>query len=248
MPTAEVRTNSEANSDLLTYGSPLVETRELTKVYRMGEELVHAVNDVSIAIQTGEFVAVHGSSGSGKSTLLNLVGGLDRPTSGEIFHEGQPLSRLSSREMAAYRLHKVGMIFQSFNLVSTMTAEQNVALALAFAGVSGEPRKRRLAELFELVDLGRRKYHRPAEMSGGEQQRVAIARALANSPRLLLGDEPTGNLDTERSREILSFLRSLCKDRGLTVLLVTHETELSMEFVDRALVLKDGKLAGADSG
>lgn len=228
-----------------TAPSFLIETRDLTKHYKMGGDTVRALEALSINIRPGEFVAVHGSSGSGKSTLLNLLGGLDRPTSGEILFEGDPLSQLSAREMAAYRLRKVGMIFQSFNLVSMMTAEQNVAIALAFAGVARGVRKQRLGELFQLVGLEHRKLHRPAELSGGEQQRVAIARALANSPRLLLADEPTGNLDTERSRELLGFIRSLCADRGIGVLLVTHEKELSLEFVDRALTLRDGRLVEA---
>ena len=208
----------------------------------MGSEEVHALAGVSVAIEPGEFVAILGTSGSGKSTLLNLFGGLDRPTAGDISFNGKSLAPLSSREMARYRLRSIGMIFQSFNLIPTMTARQNVALALAFAGMKQSERQQRSKELLERVGLGARVDHRPSELSGGEQQRVSIARALANEPQVLLADEPTGNLDSARAAELLELLKTMQRD-GKTIVLVTHDQELANRFADRIIKLKDGKLA-----
>src|SRR3990172_9218567 len=181
--------------------TPLLETRKITKIYQMGTAKVSALDDVSLAIKEGEFVAIQGTSGSGKSTLLNMLGGLDHPTAGEVLFASKPLGPLSKREMARYRRYSVGMIFQNFNLIPTMTAEENVGLALAFAGVRGRQRSARAEELLDRVGLSDRLMHRPAELSGGEQQRVAIARALANRPKVLLADEPTVNLDSTRAHE-----------------------------------------------
>ena len=208
----------------------------------MGSEEVHALAGVSVAIEPGEFVAILGTSGSGKSTLLNLFGGLDRPTAGDISFNGKSLAPLSSREMARYRLRSIGMIFQSFNLIPTMTARQNVALALAFAGMKQSERQERSKELLERVGLGARVDHRPSELSGGEQQRVSIARALANDPQVLLADEPTGNLDSARAAELLELLKTMQRD-GKTIVMVTHDQELANQFADRIIKLKDGKLA-----
>src|SRR5689334_15257904 len=169
----------------------LIETKEVSRVYQMGANHVTALDEVSIGIAEGEFVSIQGTSGSGKSTLLNLLGGLDRPSSGEVYFDSQPLGPLSKKQMARYRRHSVGMIFQNFNLIPTMTAAENVKLALAFGGMRGLERRDRASSLLERVGLTGRVDHRPAEMSGGEQQRVAIARALANHPRVLLADEPT---------------------------------------------------------
>ena len=221
---------------------PILEANNVTKEYQMGSEDVHALAGVSVAIEPGEFVAILGTSGSGKSTLLNLFGGLDRPTSGDISFNGQSLAPLSSREMARYRLRSIGMIFQSFNLIPTMTARQNVALALAFAGMKQSERQQRSKELLERVGLGARVDHRPSELSGGEQQRVSIARALANEPQVLLADEPTGNLDSARAAELLELLKTMQRD-GKTIVLVTHDQELANRFADRIIKLKDGKLA-----
>src|SRR6185503_20609395 len=182
---------------------PVLEARDVTREYRMGTEVVRALAGVSVAINGGEFVAISGTSGSGKSTLLNLFGGLDRPTSGDILFAGESLAPLSSREMSRYRLRRVGMIFQSFNLIPTMTARQNVALALAFAGLSKTARRERSRQLLDRVGLSQRVDHLPSELSGGEQQRVSIARAIANEPQVLLADEPTGNLDSNRAAEVL---------------------------------------------
>ena len=221
---------------------PILEANNVTKEYQMGSEEVHALNGVSVSIEPGEFVAILGTSGSGKSTLLNLFGGLDRPTNGDICFNGQSLAPLSSREMSRYRLRSIGMIFQSFNLIPTMTARQNVSLALAFAGMKQTERQQRSKELLERVGLGARVDHRPSELSGGEQQRVSIARALANDPQVLLADEPTGNLDSARAAEILELLKTMQRE-GKTIVIVTHDHELAGRFADRIIKLKDGKLA-----
>src|SRR5713101_4614516 len=220
----------------------LIETEEVTRVYQMGTNLVTALDRVSMSLNDGEFVAIQGTSGSGKSTLLNLLGGLDRPTSGEVLFDSKPLGPLSKKEMARYRRHSVGMIFQNFNLITTMTAAENVRLALAFGGMRGNERRQRAASLLERVGLSDRIEHRPAELSGGEQQRVAIARALANRPRVLLADEPTGNLDSTRARELLALLREMVDGDKLTVMLVTHDHEIASSFADRIIMMKDGRV------
>ena len=220
----------------------LIETRAVTRVYQMGSNEVKALDDVSIGVAEGEFVAIQGTSGSGKSTLLNLLGGLDSPTSGEILFDSKSLAPLTKKQMARYRRHSVGMIFQNFNLIPTMTAGENVRLALAFGGLRGWPRRQRAESLLERVGLTDRAEHRPGELSGGEQQRVAIARALANSPRVLLADEPTGNLDSTRAHELLALLREMVERDKLTVLLVTHDRDLAQSFADRIILMKDGKV------
>jgi putative ABC transport system ATP-binding protein len=220
----------------------LLETRAVSKHYQMGATTVVALDGVSVAVREGEFVALQGTSGSGKSTLLNLIGGLDQPTSGEVIFAGRSLAPLAKREMARYRRHAVGMIFQNFNLIPTMTAAENVSLALAFGGVRGRERDERTRTLLERVGLRERLTHRPAELSGGEQQRVAIARALANRPRVLLADEPTGNLDSTRAHELLGLLRQMVEGDHLTVLMVTHDRELAARFADRTIQMKDGRV------
>ena len=220
----------------------LIETQEVTRVYQMGTNLVTALDHVNVSLDEGEFVAIQGTSGSGKSTLLNLLGGLDRPTSGEVMFDAKLLGPLTKKQMARYRRDSVGMIFQNFNLITTMTAAENVRLALAFGGVRGTERRQRAGELLARVGLADRTEHRPLELSGGEQQRVAIARALANRPRVLLADEPTGNLDSTRARELLALLREMVDREGLTVLLVTHDHELASSFADRIIMMKDGSV------
>ena len=220
----------------------LLEAREVSKIYQMGSTKVAALNGVSLTVREGEFVAIQGTSGSGKSTLLNMLGGLDRPTSGEVLFENESLAPFTKKQMAHYRRHAVGMIFQNFNLISTMSAAENINLALAFGGLKFSERKKRAAELLERVGLRDRATHRPAELSGGEQQRVAIARALSNRPRVLLADEPTGNLDSTRSEELLGLLHEMVERDQLTVLMVTHDKELATRFADRIIMMKDGEI------
>ena len=220
---------------------PLLESKDVSKIYQMGSTTVAALDHVSLAINEGEFVAIQGTSGSGKSTLLNVLGGLDQPTTGEVLFDSKSLAPLNKREMARYRRYSVGMIFQNFNLITTMSAEENVGLALAFGGLRGTQRKTRAQELLKRVGLSDRLTHRPTELSGGEQQRVAIARALANRPRVLLADEPTGNLDSTRAHELLALLREMVASDALTILLVTHDHELATTFADRIVLMKDGK-------
>lgn len=220
----------------------ILEAHDVSKIYQMGSTKVAALDQVSMQVEAGEFVAIQGTSGSGKSTLLNMLGGLDRPTSGEVMFEQQSLAPFNKKQMARYRRHSVGMIFQNFNLISTMTAAENVNLALAFGGLRGRQREERARFLLTRVGLGERLTHRPTELSGGEQQRVAIARALANRPRILLADEPTGNLDSTRARELLALLREMVSADALTVLMVTHDRELAEHFADRIILMKDGKV------
>jgi ABC-type lipoprotein export system ATPase subunit len=220
----------------------ILEANNVTREYRMKAETVCALSDITVTIDPGEFVTILGTSGCGKSTLLNLFGGLDRPTSGEILFDGRSLAPLSAWEMSRYRLRRVGMIFQSFNLVPTMTARENVSLALAFAGLSKSERRKRSGELLERVGLSQRADHRPSELSGGEQQRVAIARAIANEPQVLLADEPTGNLDSNRAAEVISLLDDMRKRDGKTIVMVTHDRELASIYATRIIRLKDGKL------
>jgi putative ABC transport system ATP-binding protein len=220
----------------------LLAASHVSKIYQMGTTSVAALNDVSVDVREGEFVAIQGTSGSGKSTLLNMLGGLDHPTNGEVYFASKPLGPFTKREMARYRRYSVGMIFQNFNLIPTMSARENVALALAFGGMRGQQRRARSVELLERVGLGDRLMHRPAELSGGEQQRVAIARALANRPKVLLADEPTGNLDSIRSHELLALLREMVNHDALTILMVTHDHELAGSFADRIILMKDGRV------
>lgn len=208
----------------------------------MGTTSVAALDDVSLSIDEGKFVSIQGTSGSGKSTLLNVIGGLDHPTAGEVFFNSQALGPFNKKQMARYRRFSVGMIFQNFNLIPTMTAEENVGLALAFGGVRGTQRRQRSEELLGRVGLQDRLTHRPAELSGGEQQRVAIARALANNPKVLLADEPTGNVDSTRAQELLKLLREMVDHDSLTILMVTHDRELASSFSDRIVMMKDGRI------
>jgi putative ABC transport system ATP-binding protein len=223
---------------------PAVELDHISRHYKMGETLVRAVDDVSLSVARGEYLALLGSSGSGKSTLLNLIAGLDRPTAGAIVANGANLAELSSLELARYRRNTIGMIFQSFNLLPRMTLEENVDLPLRLAEVGRSERAGRVREALERVRLMHRTGHRPSELSGGEQQRVAIARALVNSPKILLADEPTGNLDSATGEAILSLLRELQTHLGMTIVMVTHERPLAERFADRLATMGDGKLLG----
>ena len=219
-----------------------IRSDNLCRHYRMGENVIRAVDGVSLQVQSGEFVALLGSSGSGKSSMLNLIAGLDRPTSGTIVVQDRDLSRLSREELAKYRLHVVGMVFQSFNLIPSMTVAENVELPLRFAEVDRGQRDSMARAALERVGLKARLDHRPSELSGGEQQRVALARALINRPRLLLADEPTGNLDSHTGTEIMNMLREFNRDMGITVVMVTHERALAERYAQRMIFLGDGKL------
>jgi putative ABC transport system ATP-binding protein len=217
----------------------VVRTVGLTRRYKMGDAFVDALRGVDLAIARGEFVALVGPSGSGKSTVLNLIGGLDRPTSGQVWINGIELSASDEQTLTRHRRQHVGFVFQSFNLLSRLTAEENVALPLMFSGVPEKERRSRARVLLERVGLGPRLTHRPTQLSGGEQQRVAIARALVGQPALLLADEPTGNLDTATGAEIMALLKELNQEQGLTLLVVTHDPEVAA-FADRVVRLRDG--------
>jgi putative ABC transport system ATP-binding protein len=219
-----------------------IEVNDLTKVYRSDRVEVAALNGVTLSVEKGRFIGVAGPSGSGKSTLVNLLGGLDTPTSGSITVEGKVISQLSKDELTLFRRYQVGMIFQSFNLISSYTAFENVAFPLLFAGVPKKQRRNRAGEMLQKVGLYPRKDHRPSELSGGEQQRVAIARALVNQPKIVLADEPTGNLDSKTSRQIVQTLSDLNKNQGLTVIMISHEELLLAEFADNIIRLCDGKV------
>jgi putative ABC transport system ATP-binding protein len=219
----------------------LVELQEVRKGYRFGETVVNALDGVSLKIQEGSFVGIIGRSGSGKSTMLNLLGGLDRPSHGQLLVDGRALQGRSSDDLAAYRREMVGFVFQSFNLIPHLTAVENVALPLALAGRSVSDRRQRAEELLTRVGLAQRMTHRPMELSGGERQRVAIARALVNEPRLLLADEPTGNLDSNTAEEIMGMLQSLHAE-GRTIVLVTHDAERAERYCERMVIFSDGKV------
>ena len=226
----------------------MLQTEGLKRHYRMGDTIVRALDGVSLSVAEGEFVALLGTSGSGKSTLLNLIAGLDRPTEGSLHIFDRDLARMSSMELSLHRRKNIGIIFQSFNLVSTMSAAENVGLAMMFAEVPRPEREVRAAALLESVGLGGRQRHRPKELSGGEQQRVAIARALSNSPRMLLADEPTGNLDSRTSREIMELLKALNERDGKTVIMVTHDPSLAERYAHRTLTMLDGQIIGQATG
>jgi len=220
-----------------------IRTENLCRHYRMGEAVIRAVDGISIQIPSGEFVALLGTSGSGKSSLLNLIAGLDRPTSGAVVVHGNNLASFSRQELAKHRLRTVGMVFQSFNLIPSMTLLENVELPMRFAEVERSQREPLAQQALDRVGLAARLRHRPTELSGGEQQRAALARALINQPQLLLADEPTGNLDSHTGTEIMNFIREFNQSLGMTVVMVTHERALAERYAQRMIFLADGKLA-----
>ena len=222
--------------------SPAVIAEEVGRHYAMGSTVIRAVDGVTLEIAAGDFVALLGTSGSGKSSLLNLIAGLDTPTSGRVVVHGRNLAALSRTELAKYRLHTVGMVFQSFNLIPSMTLIENVELPLRFAEVDRAQRSALAESALERVGLGKRKTHRPPELSGGEQQRACLARALINRPNILLADEPTGNLDSATGTEIMEFLAEFNRSLAMTVLMVTHERALAERYARRMISLADGKL------
>lgn len=222
---------------------PIYELHDVVKTYGSGSTQVDAASDISLTIDPGEFIAIAGPSGSGKTTLLQLLGGLDRPTSGSVLFEGRDLGELSEPEVTRLRLEAIGFVFQQFNLIPTLNAADNAALALAPRGVPTTERQQRVAELLEAVGLSARAHHLPSELSGGEQQRVAIARALANEPRVLLADEPTGNLDSTTGEEIIGILQRLSSERGQTVVLITHDAGVAAR-AGRTIRMRDGRVQG----
>jgi putative ABC transport system ATP-binding protein len=222
-------------------GSAAIHLEHVYKTYDLGEVQVHALRGVSLTIRRGEFVAIMGSSGSGKSTLMNILGCLDRPTRGRYFLDGVDVSLMSKQELARIRNRKLGFVFQQFNLLSRTSASENVELPTIYASVTPEERKRRAAEALARVGLSDRAHHYPSQLSGGQQQRVAIARALVNRPQILLADEPTGNLDSRTSVEIMEILQQLNEEQGLTVVLVTHESDIA-HYALRALDFRDGRI------
>ena len=219
-----------------------IRSENLCRHYRMGETVIRAVDGVSLEVRSSDFVALLGSSGSGKSSVLNLIAGLDRPTSGSVVVQDRDLAKLSREELAKYRLHVVGMVFQSFNLIASMTLAENVELPLRFAEVDRSKRQDLATAALDRVGLRARMDHRPSQLSGGEQQRAALARALINRPQLLLADEPTGNLDSHTGTEIMNMIRDLNQELGMTVVMVTHERALAERYAQRLIFLADGKL------
>ena len=224
-----------------------VHTENLCRHYRMGEALIRAVDGITVQVASGEFVALLGTSGSGKSSLLNLIAGLDRPTSGTVVVQKNDLSKLSREQLAKYRLHTVGMVFQSFNLIPSMTLLENVELPMRFAEVDRGKREVLARQALDRVGLSARLRHRPTELSGGEQQRASLARALINQPQFLLADEPTGNLDSQTGTEIMNFIREFNEGLGMTIIMVTHERTLAERYATRMIFLADGKLIGDQS-
>ncbi len=217
----------------------VVETRDLHKYYFLKGETVKALRGINIKIRYGEYVSILGPSGSGKTTLFNMIGGLDKPTKGQVILDGRDISKLTPAQMAWVRCHKIGYIFQTFNLIPILTALDNVMLPMIFAGLSRKEREEKARRLLERVGLGDRLHHRPHELSGGQQQRVAIARALANDPDIILADEPTGNLDLNTGLKIVHLLRELNKERGVTVITATHDLKM-IDVSDRIMWIRDG--------
>ncbi len=220
---------------------PLLDLKEITKEYKLGETVVRALRGLDLSIEEGEIVAIMGPSGSGKSTLMHIIGALDTPSNGTAFLDGQDLERLKEKQLVALRGKKIGFVFQTFNLIQTLTAQQNVELPMIFQGIRRAERAQRAKELLVKVGLADRVRHKPSELSGGERQRVAIARALANDPEIILADEPTGNLDTESGGAILEMLKGLRVDDGKTVIIVTHDPEATA-IADRVIRLRDGRV------
>lgn len=223
-------------------GQVAILTEDLSRHYTMGAAVIRALDGVSLEVREGEFVALLGASGSGKSSLLNLIGGLDHPTSGQIVVNGKNLAELSRPELAIHRRHTVGMVFQAFNLIPRMTVAENVELPMRFAETPVSDRKAAVTEALQRVGLAARATHRPTELSGGEQQRTALARALVNRPRILLADEPTGNLDSRTGTDILNLIADFNATLRMTVVMVTHERHLAEQYAQRLIFLGDGKL------
>jgi putative ABC transport system ATP-binding protein len=221
--------------------TPVIELQDITKVYQMGEVEVHALRGVSLKVEKGEILTIMGPSGSGKSTMMNIIGCLDQPTAGTYLLEGRDVGHLHDDDLATIRNRRIGFVFQTFNLLARTTALQNVTLPLIYAGIGRAERRERAREALEAVGLGHRLNHMPTELSGGQQQRVAIARALANNPSIILADEPTGNLDSESGADVMAVLQGLNRERGMTVVLVTHDPMIARH-TERIVHLYDGQI------
>jgi putative ABC transport system ATP-binding protein len=224
----------------MVLATPVVETADLKKTYILGKVPVNALRGVNLKVEKGDFVAILGPSGSGKSTLLNMIGALDKPTEGKVFIEGVDVSTLNDNQLADLR-RSIGFVFQFFNLIPRFDAKGNVELTLSIAGLDKNERRKRAEELLETVGLKERMNHKPSELSGGERQRVAIARALANNPRFLLMDEPTGNIDSKTAKEIMSLVKRLNKDEGVTIIMITHDQQLATQ-AKRIVKMLDGSI------
>jgi putative ABC transport system ATP-binding protein len=234
-------TGRAVDRDKLLAAMALVELRNVSKIYRLGDEEIRALDDVSLDIEEGEFISIIGPSGSGKSTLMHILGCLDTPTRGTIKLDGLKIEKASSRELASIRNRKIGFVFQFFNLLPKLNVVQNVELPMIYSGVSGKERRRCAHAALEAVDLSNRARHRPSQLSGGQQQRVAIARALVNNPRIIFADEPTGNLDSHTGESILKLFLRLSQE-GRTIVLVTHDPEIAA-VTPRRIEIRDGKIA-----
>ena len=220
---------------------PIIQVKNLYKIYRVGETKVRALNGVDLTLYKGEFCAIVGTSGSGKSTLLNMLAGLERPTRGEVVISGRHIEKLKEDELVKFRRENVGFIFQSFHLLGTMNALENVALPLTFRGEMRKTRMKKADRMLELVNLGRHKLHMPNQMSGGQQQRVGIARALVADPKIIFADEPTGNLDSHTSEEVMRLMQKIVREQGRTLVMVTHDPH-EAEYADRVVHIIDGKI------
>ena len=226
-------------------GEPVIQVKDLYKIYRMGDSKVYALNGVDFTISRGEFCAITGPSGSGKSTLLNMLAGLEHPSKGEIVIAGKHIEKLNERQLVAFRRERVGFIFQSYNLIATMTAIENVALPLSFRGMARKERTRRAKQYLKLVGLEKFMYHMPNQMSGGQQQRVGIARALAVDPQIIFADEPTGNLDSKTTMDVLRLMQTIVRERNQTLVMVTHDNNLAT-YADRIFKIIDGKIVSIE--
>ncbi len=221
--------------------STLIEIKGLTKKYRLGQEIITALDNVDLTIEEGEFLCILGTSGSGKSTLLHIMAGLEKPTRGEVLIKGVSLTKMKERKMAGFRRKYMGFIFQSYNLIPSLTATENVVLPLIFDGIKRKGREKRSLQLLMQMGLKNRLKNKPTEMSGGQQQRVSIARALVNNPKILFADEPTGNLDTKTTKEIMDILKDKVNSSGVTLIMVTHDLEIA-QYGDRIIHMRDGKI------
>lgn len=227
--------------------TPIIRVKNLYKIYRVGETKVRALNGVEFTLYKGEFCAIVGTSGSGKSTLLNMLAGLEKPTKGEIEIGGKHIEKLSEKELVTFRREKVGFIFQSYNLLNTMNALENVAMPLSFRGIGRKERLARAKKYMELVGVGRQAKHMPNQMSGGQQQRVGIARALAVNPQIIFADEPTGNLDSKTTMEVLHLMQKIVREQNQILVMVTHDNNLA-SYADRRIRIIDGKIVSIEEG